>query len=76
MLLKQYMGPALFQKGSRLGSSEDEQRWVVARKLGEGQFAEVYEVKDAQSRDRDVRVRNCLRRCAALCRTICAAINQ
>ena len=45
----------MFQKGSRLGGPEDD-RWIVTRKLGEGQFAEVYEVKDALSRDRDIRV--------------------
>ena len=45
----------LFQRGSRLGGPLDD-RWVVTRKLGEGQFAEVYEVKDALARDRDVRV--------------------
>lgn len=41
----------MFQKGSRFGGSgPDKDRWVVSRKLGEGQFAEVYEVKDYHAR--------------------------
>lgn len=50
--------PPLFQRGSRFSSSAgDDGRWQVVRKLGEGQFAEVYEVRDATARDKDARVR-------------------
>mmetsp|Transcript_12 Transcript_12/g.20 ORF Transcript_12/g.20 Transcript_12/m.20 type:complete len:607 (-) Transcript_12:283-2103(-) len=45
----------IFQRNSRFGSGESEDRWVVVRKLGEGQFAEVYEVKDQLLRDVDTR---------------------
>lgn len=40
--------PPVFVRGQKVS-----QRWQVQRKLGEGQFAEVYEVKDLQDRDRD-----------------------
>ena len=46
----------LFQKGSRVGAGPDADRWSVVRKLGEGQFAEVYEVKDMHAKE-DKRVR-------------------
>lgn len=46
----------LFVKGSRVGVGPDQDRWLVVRKLGEGQFAEVYEVKDNHSKE-DKRVR-------------------
>ncbi len=46
----------VFQKGAKFSSGSDEGRWLVWRKLGEGQFAEVYEVKDTLVRDRDARV--------------------
>lgn len=50
--------PPLFQRGSRFSSSAgDDGRWQVVRKLGEGQFAEVYEVRDTNARDKDARVR-------------------
>eukprot|EP00798_Chlamydomonas_sp_ICE-L_P028629 gene28631-31796_t len=48
------MGPPMFQKGQRIG--EDNSRWLITRKLGEGQFAEVYEVRDTHARDRDYRL--------------------
>lgn len=50
------MPPPLFQKGARIGEGFDGERWQVIRKLGEGQFAEVYEVRDMDVKDRDVRV--------------------
>jgi hypothetical protein len=50
------MPPPLFQRGSRFTSERDEDRWIVVRKLGEGQFAEVYEVKDSLSIDGVARV--------------------
>ena len=43
----------LYQKGSKLGTGPDQNRWLVTRKLGEGQFAEVYEVRDTFSKDKD-----------------------
>ncbi|KAG1666589.1 hypothetical protein FOA52_000556 [Chlamydomonas sp. UWO 241] len=45
------MGLPLLQKGACLSSGADRDRWVVSRKLGEGQFAEVYEVKDTLGND-------------------------
>ncbi|KXZ54417.1 hypothetical protein GPECTOR_5g71 [Gonium pectorale] len=38
----------LFAKGFRVGTGPgpDQDRWLIVKKLGEGQFAEVYEVKD------------------------------
>jgi hypothetical protein len=45
----------LYNKGARVGTGD---RWQVNRKLGEGQFAEVYEVRDMLEKDKDVRVRN------------------
>eukprot|EP00198_Chlamydomonas_reinhardtii_P010555 XP_001699892.1 predicted protein [Chlamydomonas reinhardtii] len=36
----------LFGRGSKLGEQD---RWLVIKKLGEGQFAEVYEVRDNNS---------------------------
>jgi hypothetical protein len=44
----------VFGRGARFGSRE---QYYVHRKLGEGQFAEVYEVRDASVKDRDQRVR-------------------
>lgn len=46
----------LFQKGARLGSGAAPERWLVIKKLGEGQFAEVYEVRDMAVKDRDAKV--------------------
>lgn len=43
----------IFQRGTRFGSRE---QYAVQRKLGEGQFAEVYEVRDSSVKDRDQRV--------------------
>ena len=49
--------PPLFSRGSRFSSStSEENHWLVVRKL-EGQFAEVHEVKDTLSRERETRVR-------------------
>ncbi|GIM09714.1 hypothetical protein Vretimale_13534 [Volvox reticuliferus] len=33
----------------------DQDRWLIVKKLGEGQFAEVYEVKDTMDGDKRVR---------------------
>ena len=38
----------IFGRGARIGSRE---QYAVQRKLGEGQFAEVYEVRDISVRD-------------------------
>ena len=40
------MAPALLSRGERVGDGLNLQRWDVIRKIGEGQFAEVYEVAD------------------------------
>ncbi len=45
----------LFHRGQRVGSGADADRWQVVRKIGEGQFAEVYEVRDMRM-DGDARV--------------------
>lgn len=50
----------LFQKGARLGSGAAPERWQVIKKLGEGQFAEVYEVRDMTVKERDARVSECI----------------
>jgi hypothetical protein len=47
----------LYQRGARISTPSVPDRWIIIRKLGEGQFAEVYEVKDSTVKDRDVRVR-------------------
>ncbi len=47
----------ILAKGQRVGSGPDADRWQVVRKLGEGAFAEVYEVKDTrQDADGQTRV--------------------
>jgi serine/threonine protein kinase len=46
----------LFQRGSRFGSPPHQDRWLVTRKLGEGQFAEVYEVRDTSSNNKELKV--------------------
>lgn len=49
----------LFLKGARFGNTGSggaPERWQVIKKLGEGQFAEVYEVRDTSIKDRDARV--------------------
>ncbi len=38
--------PQLFQHGDGVGSGDNKARWLVQRKIGEGQFAEVYSVTD------------------------------
>ncbi|GIM09720.1 hypothetical protein Vretimale_13534 [Volvox reticuliferus] len=42
----------LFAKGFRVGTGTDQDRWLIVKKLGEGQFAEVYEVKDTMDGDK------------------------
>ncbi|PNH10000.1 putative serine/threonine-protein kinase [Tetrabaena socialis] len=42
----------LFGKGFRIGAGADQDRWIIVKKLGEGQFAEVYEVKDTQDAEK------------------------
>lgn len=39
--------PPLFKRGDELGEGLSLNRWKVVRKVGEGQFAEVYECSDA-----------------------------
>ena len=41
------MPPPLFKRGDELGEGLSLNRWKIIRKVGEGQFAEVYEVADA-----------------------------
>lgn len=48
----------LFSRGQKVGSGQDADRWLVLRKLGEGQFAEVYEMRDTFVKDRELRVRH------------------
>ncbi len=38
--------PALFQPDSFIGEGGNENRYKVHKKIGEGRFAEVYEVED------------------------------
>ena len=59
--------PALLRKDERLGEGVDVERWAVVRKIGDGGFAEVYEVRDTLSDDQ--RVRPKLGGCAS-----CAAV--
>ena len=47
----------ILQRGARIGSSGESDRWLVLRKLGEGQFAEVYECRDTSIKEQDARVR-------------------
>lgn len=47
---------AMFIKGSRFGHGAEKDKWIVSRKLGEGQFAEVYEVKDYHNRGIEMKV--------------------
>ncbi|EFJ45567.1 hypothetical protein VOLCADRAFT_118310 [Volvox carteri f. nagariensis] len=44
----------LFGKGFRIGTGPDQDRWLIVKKLGEGQFAEVYEVKDTMDSEKRV----------------------
>jgi hypothetical protein len=46
----------LLKKDDRLGEAENLQRWAVVRKIGDGGFAEVYEVRDTLNDDAQVRV--------------------
>lgn len=45
----------LLKKDDRLGEAENLQRWAVVRKIGDGGFAEVYEVRDTLNDDWQVR---------------------
>ena len=47
--------PPLFKRGDELGEGLSLNRWKLIRKVGEGQFAEVYEVADALRDNRRVR---------------------
>ena len=44
----------LLKKDDRLGEAENLQRWAVVRKIGDGGFAEVYEVRDTLNDDAQV----------------------
>ena len=46
--------PPLFKRGDELGEGLSLNRWKVVRKVGEGQFAEVYECSDALRDNRRV----------------------
>ena len=52
--------PALLRKDEKLGEGVDVERWAVVRKIGDGGFAEVYEVRDTLAQDQRVRPK---RRC-------------
>ncbi len=49
------MPAPLYKKGDELGEGLHLNRWKVVRKIGEGQFAEVYEVVDAFKENKRVR---------------------
>ena len=49
------MPAPLYKKGDELGEGLHLNRWKVVRKIGEGQFAEVYEVVDAFKDNKRVR---------------------
>ena len=49
------MPASLYKKGDELGEGLHLNRWKVVRKIGEGQFAEVYEVVDAFKDNKRVR---------------------
>lgn len=51
------MAPALLSRGQRVGDGLNLQRWEVIRKIGEGQFAEVYEMADTFEEGRRVAVK-------------------
>lgn len=46
--------PPLFKRGDELGEGLSLNRWKVVRKVGEGQFAEVYECSDAMKDNKRV----------------------
>jgi serine/threonine protein kinase len=48
--------PQLLKKDDRLGEGVNLQRWIVLRKIGDGGFAEVYEVKDSFQTDDKARL--------------------
>ena len=49
------MPTPLYKKGDELGEGLHLNRWKVVKKIGEGQFAEVYEVVDAFKDNKRVR---------------------
>ena len=49
------MPAPLYKKGDELGEGLHLNRWKVVKKIGEGQFAEVYEVVDAFKDNKRVR---------------------
>ena len=49
------MPAPLYKKGDELGEGLHLNRWKVVKKIGEGQFAEVYEVVDAFKENKRVR---------------------
>ncbi len=51
------MPAPLYKKGDELGEGLHLNRWKVVKKIGEGQFAEVYEVVDAFKDNKRVRHR-------------------
>ena len=54
-LMRQAMPAMLYKKGDELGEGLHLNRWKVVKKIGEGQFAEVYEVVDAFKENKRVR---------------------
>lgn len=48
------MSPPIMARGERVGDGLNLQRWQIIRKIGEGQFAEVYEVADTFDEGRRV----------------------
>lgn len=46
--------PPLLRKEEKLGEGVNLQRWSVVKKIGDGGFAEVYEVADAFKDDEKV----------------------
>lgn len=44
--------PKGLAKGTRIGEGINFQRWQVTKKLGEGGFAEVYEVLDSMTNEK------------------------